>query len=45
MDIQALKILTEHIDKFKKLTSAPNTEAAFDAYQKKVEKVKHLLYI
>jgi len=39
MDIAALKILTGHIDSFKKLTSTPDTEVAFEAYKTKTEQV------
>ena len=44
MDIQALKILTGHIEKFKKLKISSNTEDALETYQMNVEKVIGLTY-
>ena len=39
MDIAALKILTGHINSFRKLTSTLETDAAFEAYKPKIEQV------
>ena len=44
MDIQALKILTGHIEQFKKLKISSNTEDALETYQMNVEKVIGLTY-